>query len=234
MYLKIRAMISTFNLISAFATDIPPCSVVGLLPRKATWRQCRPPTAFFPLPASRVEWDTGRGREGSEGGLGFGLAWAIWYGRRDGESWTSPFSCRFQGVDEAYDLAVTQYFTPYHQFADTLLRAAFRQERVTETAIKCSKQAARVSAMNSGWHDRNLKLISQGSIRGAITWVHPVWTWGTAPPPPFPQSTGFGPPPTDPADTSHRLSLEKLSALLLLSRPPALTCTIAPSILCSS
>lgn len=45
----------------------------------------------------------------------------------------------FQGVEESYDAAVTEYFQPYHHFVDKLLRFGFNHDRVADQVIACSK-----------------------------------------------------------------------------------------------
>lgn len=45
----------------------------------------------------------------------------------------------FQGVEESYDAAVTEYFQPYHHFVDKLLRFGFNLDRIADHVITCSK-----------------------------------------------------------------------------------------------
>ena len=45
----------------------------------------------------------------------------------------------FQGVDEKYDNDLVEYFTPYHQFVDKLVRYGLTLDKVNESVIKLSK-----------------------------------------------------------------------------------------------
>ena len=51
-------------------------------------------------------------------------------------------SCYSQGIDEAYDQALHEYFYPYHSLVDLLVRVAVNQENVTETVINLHAMVA--------------------------------------------------------------------------------------------
>ena len=49
-------------------------------------------------------------------------------------------SCTYvQGVDVNYDNELADYFLPYHQLVEKLLRCGLTQEKVNENVIKLSK-----------------------------------------------------------------------------------------------
>ena len=47
-----------------------------------------------------------------------------------------------QGIDEAYDQALHEYFYPYHSLVDLLVRVAVNQQNVTETVINLHAMVA--------------------------------------------------------------------------------------------
>lgn len=51
-------------------------------------------------------------------------------------------SCYSQGIDEAYDQALHEYFYPYHSLVDLLVRVAVNQQNVTETVINLHAMVA--------------------------------------------------------------------------------------------
>ena len=47
-----------------------------------------------------------------------------------------------QGVDESYDEALIEFFTPYHLFVDLLMRVAANHQNVTQTVVNLSAMVA--------------------------------------------------------------------------------------------
>ena len=45
----------------------------------------------------------------------------------------------FQGVDDAYDMALTEFFIPYHSMVDLMCRVAVNQQILSENIINLSK-----------------------------------------------------------------------------------------------
>ena len=48
----------------------------------------------------------------------------------------------FQGVDEAYDQALHDYYYPYHSLVDLLLRVAVNNKHVTDQLVQLSAMVA--------------------------------------------------------------------------------------------